>query len=417
MNADRLLLSLPPFTGRKEVIKVNQSVPDIIKEITEAQKRYQSHYRLIYSNFVGSGPKETAENIWNFLKKNSSYVIEPDSLQTIKTPAAILATAPKKYGGNDCKNLSLFTAGNLEAYRSATNQNFDLFFRFAGYNRQPISHVFVVMKLNGKEIWIDPVLKSFNNRDHIPTVYKDKKIENMALVGLSGINPYENNKQLFEKPNPVPGVYLGAPLFTTLRPEQFKGVKTAAFFQKAQSTAQQLAPLAPKGGEVAKGLLSAGASAATGNYVAAGLQLVSTLKNLFQKDAPGDYWKAWERIDAQYGNPIGSSAQHWIMVDGDSVRNEALNLVSYIQNQDPDLQKVLSPNRVTMRDTGRYVTFNDLLDKLRRGGFINEADQIKQVYDQLTSPPDQPGSKKAGMNMIVTLGLVGAAAFFLLRKK
>ncbi len=413
MTADRLLLYLPPFTGRKEVIKVHQSVPDIIKEITEAQKRYQSHYKLIYSNFVGSGPKETAENIWNFLKKNSSYVIEPDSLQTIKTPAAILATAPKKNGGNDCKNLSLFTAGILEAYRSATNQNFDLFFRFAGYNRQPISHVFVVMKLNGKEIWIDPVLKSFNNRDHIPTVYKDKKIENMALVGLSGINPYENNKQLFEKPNPVPGVYLGAPLFTTLRPEQFKGAKTAAFFQKATGTAEKLAPIAPKGAQAAKGIFAAGASAATGNFLAAGVQLVSTLTELFGKKPNPNDWKGWEALDQKYQAPKGYNAQSWVIQDGDSVTNEALNIVQWIKAY--GIETVINDNWAIKKNFGRNVTIEDLADKLSRGGFPMEAEQFLAAARSGEIPG--AGSKKASMNMIVTLGLVGAAAFFLLRKK
>jgi hypothetical protein len=398
MTADNLLLYLPPFTGRKEVIKVHQSVPDIIKEITEAQKRYQSHYKLIYRNFVGSGPKETAENIWNFLKK---------------TPAAILATAPKKNGGNDCKNLALFTAGNLEAYRSATNKDFELFFRFAGYNRQPISHVFVVMKLNGKEIWIDPVLKSFNNRDHIPTVYKDKKIDKMALVGLSGINPYENNKQLFEKSNPVPGVYLGASPFPTFSPNTFKGVKTAAFFQKATGTAQQLAPIAPKGSQAAKGIFAAGASAATGNFLAAGVQLVSTLTELFGKKPNPNDWKGWEALDQTYQAPKGYNAQSWVIQDGDSVTNEALNIVEWIKAY--GIETVINDNWAIKKNFGRNVTVEDLANKLSRGGFPLEAEQFLAAARSGQIPG--AGTKQAGMNMIVTLGLVGAAAFFLLRKK
>lgn len=382
MSPNLLLQYLPPFTGRREVLKIDQSVPDIIKEILQAHSKYGKHYQLIYPYFAGENAKETARNVFNFLKKHSDYVIEKDSLQTIKTPAAILATASKKFGGNDCKNLSLFSAGILEAYRQATGQNFDIAFRFAGYNGNDISHVFTVITDNGKEIWIDPVLNKFNDRDYIPTRYKDKKIENMALVGLSGIDPYQNNKAIFDnKPQPVPGVNLG--------------VVPVAFAMKAAASAQKFV----KAEQLAK--------------------VVQSIISIFgKKDAPGDYWKAWERIDQQYNNPIGSSAQHWIWRDGDSVQNEALNILSYIRNNDPDLTKVLSPNSTTLRDSGRYITFEDLLNKLRRGGYQSEAAQIKTIYDQLTAPPDQPaGTKKAGTNMLITLGLVGAAAFFLLNRK
>ena len=409
MSPDLLLQYLPPFTGRREVLKVDQSVPDIIREICRAHNQYKRHYQIIYPYFIGNGVKETANNTWQFLKKNSAYVIEPDNMQTVKTPAAILATSPKKYGGNDCKNLALFSAGILDAYRQAPGENFDLCFRFAGYNGRDISHVFTVVKKDGKEIWIDPVLNSFNSRDHIPTRYKDKTIEKMALVGLSGVNPYENNKQLFAtESNPVPGSAVG--IGPTFNPDTFKNIKTKAFFTKAQQVTQKVAP-----GSGAAQAASLAVNVATGNWAAAGVQIVQALSNLFKKDAPGDYWKAWESIDQQYGNPIGASVQHWIWRDGDSVQNEALNIISYIQNNDPDLQKTLSPNRTTLRDSGGYITFEDLLNKLRRGGYSNEAEQLKAVYDQMTAPPDQP-AKKAGMNMLVTVGLVGAAAFFLLKK-
>lgn len=387
MSPDILLQYLPPFTGRREVIKVDQSVPDIIREICQAHNKYKKHYQLIYPYFIGGGVKETASNVWNFLKKNSDYVIEPDSMQTVKTPAAILATAPKKYGGNDCKNLALFSAGILDQYRQATGENFDLYFRFAGYNGRDISHVFTVVKKDGKEIWIDPVLNSFNSRDHIPTRYKDKKIDKMSLVGLSGVNPYENNKELFEtESNPVPGYAIFGP--TDNPPAQSQ--------EKPKLTTQQKIEL--------------------------GTQIAKALQQLFgRRDAPGDYWKAWEQIDMQYSNPIGASAQHWIIFDGDSVQNEALNIISYIQNVDQDLKKILSPNATTLRDAGRYVTIDDLISKLNRGGFSSEASKIKDIYNKFQMPPDQqPGSgrtTKAGMNMLITVGLVGAALFLLLKQK
>lgn len=378
MNLNQVLKDLPPFTGRKDILIYNQDVEDIIKGILKASDSYAAHYRKIWPYFEGGGYRSTARNVWNFLKSNSDYVIEPDSRQTIKTPAAILATAKKSYGGNDCKNFALFSAGVLKAYRDATGEDFNLYFRFAGYNGGGLSHVFTVIEKNGVEIWVDPVLDTFNDRTHEPTKIKDFKINKMALIALSGINPYENDKSAFQNSNPVPGQYLGR-------------VKIEDVSSFVKSTGL---PFAQTAG-----------------------QLIDTLTSLFgQKDVPGDYWMAWESIDQQYGNPIGASAQHWIVFDGDSIQNEALNIVAYIRNSDPTLEKILSQNSTTLRDFGRYVTFEDLINKLNRGGFNNEAEQLKNVYKNLTKKPDT-GSTKAGTNMLVTIALIGAAAFFLLKKK
>lgn len=373
MNLNQVLKDLPPFTGRKDILIYNQDVEDIIKGILKASDSYAGHYRKIWPYFEGGGYRSTARNVWNFLKSNSDYVIEPDSRQTIKTPAAILSTAKKSYGGNDCKNFALFSAGVLKAYRDATGDDFNLYFRFAGYNGGGLSHVFTVIEKNGVEIWVDPVLDEFNDKSHEPTKIKDYKINKMALIALSGINPYENNKTFFANSNPVPGQYLGE------NPP------------KPKMTTQEKVDL--------------------------GIQIANALKSLFGSgaDVPGNYWMAWESIDQQYGNPIGASAQHWIMFDGDSVQNEALNIVAYIRAKDPDLQKILAENSTTLRDAGRYVTVNDLLDKLKRGGYEREALEIKNQLQSSPIPGLGPVTT-AKTNMLVTFALIGAALFFVLKK-
>jgi hypothetical protein len=192
MNIDQLLSELPPFTNKEKVLINDQNVNDIINAIVKAQKKYQKDYYNIYPYFVGSDEIETARNVWNFLKKNSDYVIELDTQQTIKSPAAIISTRKSSLGGNDCKNLALFSAGIMSAYRDNELKNFELFFRFAAYDyfdKIP-QHVFVVMKIGKKEIWIDPVLDRFDEHRQ-PTYYIDKKINPMALVALSGV--YNSN--------------------------------------------------------------------------------------------------------------------------------------------------------------------------------------------------------------------------------
>jgi hypothetical protein len=47
------------------------------------------------------------------------------------------------------------------------------------------------MNTDKGEVWIDPVLEYFNE-DKKPNFYKDKKINKMALMALSGVDPYKN---------------------------------------------------------------------------------------------------------------------------------------------------------------------------------------------------------------------------------
>ena len=188
MLSDELLKILPAFSNTETTLIDDQSVNDIIKAIQSAQKFYAKDYEKIYPYFVGRDPIDTARNIWEFLKHNIDYVIEPDSLQTIKSPAAIIATGKRGLGGNDCKNFALFTAGCLNAYRDNELKDFDLYFRFASYNdyEDTPQHVFVVMVIDNKEIWVDAVLDKFNEHRQ-PSYYIDKKIKPMALVALSGM--------------------------------------------------------------------------------------------------------------------------------------------------------------------------------------------------------------------------------------
>ena len=100
---------LTPFNNSKKVLVQDQNVSDIIGAMLQAHNQYAPEYNKIARNFEGRNVKSTARNIYQFLKKNVNYVVEPDEKQTIKSPSAILYTG--KSTGSDCKNYSLFTAG------------------------------------------------------------------------------------------------------------------------------------------------------------------------------------------------------------------------------------------------------------------------------------------------------------------
>jgi hypothetical protein len=178
---------LTPFNNSQKMLVPDQQVSDIITGMLNAHTKYAPEYQKIAQSFAGRDVKSTARNIYDFLKKNVNYVIEPDDKQMLKSPSAILYTG--KTTGSDCKNYALFTAGILDAL-NRSGFPIKWAFRYASYkmlDKMP-HHTFVVINPDtNKEIWIDPVLNGFNLKKQY--YYKlDKKPKNMALISLAGIN-------------------------------------------------------------------------------------------------------------------------------------------------------------------------------------------------------------------------------------
>jgi len=186
MTGNALLNYLPQYQGKEKILKDQQNTDDIINEILKGHNQYSSQYKNISSFFIGSTPKKTLNNIWEFLKKEVKYKVEPESKQTIKSPSAIIATG--KTTGSDCKNYSLFTAGILNNINKTGIQKIPFCFRFTGYkffDSNP-QHVFIVAYPGtDNEIWCDAVLNKFDYKKPY-TIKIDKKPKDM-LVGISGI--------------------------------------------------------------------------------------------------------------------------------------------------------------------------------------------------------------------------------------
>ena len=187
MNAGTILGRLSPYQAQEYKLRDEQSTGDIIAAITKAHKQYRPEYKKIALYFKGSSPRQTGQKIYDFLKSNVQYVIEPANKQTVKSPSAILAE-----GDGDCKHYSTFAGGVLEqlgipfSYRFASYRMFD----------ETPQHVFVVINPGTQnEIWLDPVLNSYDYKK--PYTYaKDKK---MALYSVSGIGQAPKKQAKAEK--------------------------------------------------------------------------------------------------------------------------------------------------------------------------------------------------------------------------
>ena len=198
VNRNLLIGKVSPFLGKREVVVANQDTVDIIDAMIRNHYKYSNEYDKIFRYFDGGSVEETAFNVWNFLKDEFRYNIEPEEMQILRSPSALLAS---NIIGIDCKGYATFANGIMDAYRRNTGKKFDVYYRFASYDPfdNTPQHVFAVVKENGTEYWIDPVLDQFDEKKQ-PHYYKDKKIKNMALVAMSGIgaDPTTPNRNWWE---------------------------------------------------------------------------------------------------------------------------------------------------------------------------------------------------------------------------
>jgi hypothetical protein len=183
ISKNAVLQKLAPFTNFKKVLIDDQNTSDIVQGILDNHDNYQNEYDKISEMFIGDNEVETARNVFDFLKQNVPYYIEPIEKQTLRSPSAILSMKQ----GADCKSYASFINGIMNSLNRKGIFRVPMAYRFASYRydtKEP-QHVFAVLYPGTKnEVWVDPVLAKFDQRKE-PVFIKDKKIK-MALIAMSG---------------------------------------------------------------------------------------------------------------------------------------------------------------------------------------------------------------------------------------
>lgn len=408
ISKNEILRKLPPFNNVGKVLIKDQDTKDIIKAIVNAHDQYKSDYDKICSLFYTGNEISTAENVFNYLKNNVRYVIESDDLQQIKSPSAIFATP-----SSDCKNYALSINGILDACRRKYGMNCDLYFRFAAYDgsRTP-QHVFAVMDTKNGEIWIDPVLDYFNE-DKQPNYYKDKKINNMALMALSGVDPYKNI-QTAETRSGLAG---------------FNFSDISSLVKTTSSGGGSITDIAKN--PIVKGGLS---MLPGGSFVA---DLLPQLENIFgaKRGAAGTEYGA-QRYLQMYPDVAAANYEPWAhyqqngwkegryWFENPSVTKETVD--DYLTRY-PDVKQnwdnsVLQHYLEYGKNEGRTIKLNlsdaqaALINKIKTASTPRIFTSGDGLAPDGTLPP--PETKTAGMSPLIILALVGAgAAMFLSKKK
>lgn len=154
----------------------------------------------------------------------------------------------------------------------------------------------------------------------------------------------------------------------------------------------------------------------TSTAIATGVATVfATIMNSINKGKPNpNDWKGWNQLDQKNGMPIGTNVTGWIIKDGDSIQNEALNILQYVREF--GFNNVLGYNSYW----NKTITDQDLINKLNRGGYYQEAQQLMQVLKPAN--PIQAATNaltnvtKSTSSLLLYLG-IGLGLFLIFKKK
>jgi len=160
---------------RTTVNYTNATNRDIIQTIQDNYQEAVKQTKEFAPRFQGETAKETAYNVWKFLRNYITYDRDDDTRQIIRLPSWFIHTQR-----GDCKSYSLLAASVL------ANLGLPVKFRYASYrwlNPTP-SHVYVVTRdEKGKEIIVDGVWHLFNSEK--PPVHKKESA--MDVITMAGI--------------------------------------------------------------------------------------------------------------------------------------------------------------------------------------------------------------------------------------
>jgi hypothetical protein len=184
-KARTILNLLGSQTTPLKLVTDNQDTSDIIHAILDKHDSCQGDYDKFSFLFDTGTVPNICGDLFDFCKQNIAYVVEKTKAQYASSPGTIL-----KRGTGDCKSYALFCGGVLDALRRQ-GKRINWCFRFASYNlfKKDPYHVFIVVRYQGQDIFLDPVFPSFNYKRPAMWV-QDYKVSTVpaAIAGMYADN-------------------------------------------------------------------------------------------------------------------------------------------------------------------------------------------------------------------------------------
>lgn len=410
---------LTPYKNKSSVLVPDQNVPDIINGMLNAHKQYAKEYDKIAPAFKGRTNLETGRKIYNYLKNNVKYVVEPDEKQTLKSPSAILFTGNTT--GSDCKNYSLFTGGILSAL-NRRGAKINWAYRYASYrmfDKIP-HHVFVVINPDtDKEIWVDAVLPKYNWKKQYN--YKtDKKVNDMALISLSGLGAPKKKKIPNKKTMTRAGIKKAKGKTPRKELLKKKATKLKANIKKAGKTTLKFAGAPSRNSFLALVKL---------NFLGLATKLDRAIKT-----QPDKLRTVWEKLGGNYKTltiAVGQGFKKKRLGDAQAMVGAPLPAGALVTTASPILIKIgnflksigINPEQIVEYATEKVkeIASNKLEQINEQAEAEKEVakEEVQKVEKEVDGEAgaSEDGSTGTGMNKTILLVGAGAVALFLFTRK
>lgn len=164
---------LPAPDGKEDLYKDDGNTADIATKVMACFFDYNHQVASLAPHLKAASLVDTCRTIWQLVKNNIAYVVDPKGKQWIRTPARLWSDAQ-----GDCKSYSVFIAS------CCYHLGIKCCFRFVSFKPGPPTHVYVVVKNKGREIILDAVMPGFDQQKP----FHQKWDYNMTRISqLSGI--------------------------------------------------------------------------------------------------------------------------------------------------------------------------------------------------------------------------------------
>lgn len=413
VNVETILQVLPPYKNKYAPVTDNQTVNDIIKAIKNCHYDFSADYDKIAKYFIKDTPYKTCKGLFDFLRKNTDYFIESEEEQTVKSPSAILNT-----GLIDCKGFALFSCGVLDAINRTGLQKIPYCYRFVSdsiFNMTP-NHVFCVAFQNtDQEIYIDPIpqVESFNQ----PITYyfsQDKKIKAMSLFKVSGGLFHVGEGKLRDQMNAYINQYPNSFLYLFLPVGNGEGGNWAT------NIGWNLSPAVPNVPDIVKVKRQRAYETFWNWGMPTGLRaetdIIDAIRTAITQKlgmTPEMFWSKKLGVDIPYKQGvIGFTSDPTVSAAMDTAVPGSSTVLSIIgpilDTLVPDLTWTHQPQTFTP-------VAEDWAGSVYAAKFPTNVNLTAAPAKGMT--PAGATTTQAGMNMLFTVGIIGAAIYFLTKKK
>ncbi len=191
---DGVDLPIIGYKGLRKTIKENADLDDTLENIKRIAIRDAYQVSELADELQGRSVRETAQNIWDYLREHTSYKLDANGLEELRTPSRSLVDGAKgledERFGIDCDDYTILVSALL------INLKIPHEYRVAAYKTKgKFQHIYpVAFDEFGNEFIIDvvPEIPRFNYEAQ-PII--DLKIIKMDLHELSGIGQAEMNPE------------------------------------------------------------------------------------------------------------------------------------------------------------------------------------------------------------------------------